>query len=86
MSKRTTDGLAAARARGNRRESMPNMLLGADPPPGVVQSRRATEGLDDLRKHHSGHVTEDGTVLRRSGNGDVHWCTWAGSAVNRAAS
>lgn len=70
-------GLSFAVTRGMR-----DALLGADPP-GVVQSRRATEGLADLRKHHSGHVTEGGTVLRRSGDGDIHWWTWAGSGANR---
>ena len=61
---------------------MRDVLLGIDPP-GVRQSRRASDGLAALRQHHSGHVTEGGTVLRRSGAGDVHWWTWAGSATNR---
>ncbi len=70
-------GLSFAVTRGMR-----EVLLGADPP-GVRQSRRATTGLDELRGHHIGHVTDGGTVLCRSGAGDVHWWTWAGSAANR---
>jgi len=70
-------GLSFAVTRGMR-----DVLLGIDPP-GVRQSRRASNGLAALRQHHSGHVTEGGTVLRRSGDGDVHWWTWAGSATNR---
>jgi ATP-dependent Lhr-like helicase len=70
-------GLSFAVTRGMR-----DVLLGIDPP-GVRQSRRASDGLVALRQHHSGHVTDGGTVLRRSGSGDVHWWTWAGSATNR---
>ncbi len=58
------------------------VLLGADPP-GVQLSKRAAAMLADLRGHHGGHVDADATVLRRSADGDVHWWTWAGSAVNR---
>lgn len=39
--------------------------------------------LEDLRDLHSGCVDVDGTVLRRSPDGDVHWWTWAGTAANR---
>lgn len=28
-------------------------------------------------------MTAGGTVLRRTGDGDVHWWTWAGTAANR---
>lgn len=61
---------------------MRDVLLGADLP-GIGLSRRARTMLDDLRDHHSGCVDADGTVLRRSSDGDVHWWTWAGSAANR---
>jgi ATP-dependent Lhr-like helicase len=61
---------------------MRDVLLGADPA-GVALSRRAAAVLADLRDHHSGHVADEGTVLRRSSDGDVHWWTWAGSAANR---
>jgi ATP-dependent Lhr-like helicase len=61
---------------------MRDVILGADPA-GVRLSRRAVAALHDLRQHHSGHVVTGGSVLRRSGDGDVHWWTWAGSAVNR---
>jgi ATP-dependent Lhr-like helicase len=61
---------------------MCDVILGADPA-GVRLSRRAVAALHDLRQHHSGHVVTGGSVLRRSGDGDVHWWTWAGSAVNR---
>jgi ATP-dependent Lhr-like helicase len=31
-------------------------------------------------------VVGDGTVIRRSADGDVHWWTWGGTAANRTLS
>ena len=39
--------------------------------------------LGDLREHHAGHVDPSGTVIRQRPDGELHWWTWAGSAVNR---
>ncbi|WP_219414039.1 DEAD/DEAH box helicase [Pseudonocardia nigra] len=71
-------GLSFAVTRGMR-----DVLLGAGLPD-VRLSRRAAEGLADLRQHHSGDVVEAATVVRRSPEGDVHWWTWAGVAANRS--
>ena len=70
-------GLSFEISRGMR-----DVLLGEDAA-GVQLSRRAAGVLADLRNHHGGHVTKDGTVIRRSADGDLHWWTWAGSAANR---
>ncbi|MDN5916640.1 MAG: DEAD/DEAH box helicase [Pseudonocardia sp.] len=61
---------------------MRDVLLGSDPT-GVRLSKRAARVLNDLRRHEAEHVTETGSVLRRSADGDVHWWTWAGAAANR---
>ncbi|MDQ2706430.1 MAG: DEAD/DEAH box helicase [Actinomycetota bacterium] len=61
---------------------MRDVLLGADPA-GVQLSKRAQATLAELREHHAGYVVADGTVIRRSADGNVHWWTWAGSAANR---
>ncbi|WNV90385.1 DEAD/DEAH box helicase [Umezawaea sp. Da 62-37] len=70
-------GLSFAITRGMR-----DVLLGTDPA-GVTLTRRAQTALGDLRKHHGSHVTDNGTVISRSSNGEIHWWTWAGSAANR---
>ena len=70
-------GLAFAITRGMR-----SVLLGAAPE-GVALTRRASSVLADLRAHHHGDVSEQGTVLRQSPDGDLQWHTWAGTAANR---
>jgi ATP-dependent Lhr-like helicase len=61
---------------------MRDVLLRADL--GEVQlSRRAATVLTDLRHTYAGVVAADGTVVRRSADGDLHWWTWAGAAANR---
>lgn len=55
------------------------VLLGADPR--VTLSKRATEGLLDLREHRAHTVSERGLVVQRSGD-DETWWTYAGSRAN----
>ena len=73
----TGAGLSFEITRGMR-----EVLLGSDPA-GVTVSRRGAAALGDLRAHHSGDVTADGTVVRQSPDGNLHWWTWAGTAANR---
>lgn len=73
----TGAGMSFEMTRGMR-----DVLLGSDPA-GVSISRRGAAALGDLRAHHTGDVTADGTVLRQSPDGDLHWWTWAGTAANR---
>ncbi|GDY33050.1 DEAD/DEAH box helicase [Gandjariella thermophila] len=71
------DGLSFDVTRGMRA-----VLLGAELP-GVALTRRASAALNDLREQHASHVTLEGTLITRSGKGDLRWWTWAGTAANR---
>jgi ATP-dependent Lhr-like helicase len=73
----TGSGHSFAVTRGMR-----DVLLGADPAE-VRLSRRATEGLAELRGLRGSQVAAGRTVVSRTASGDLQWWTWAGSAANR---
>lgn len=56
-----------------------DVLLGEDPE--VTLSKRAIEGLAELRSENAGAVSERGLVLAVDGD-DVWWWTWAGGRAN----
>ncbi|CAL9553195.1 ATP-dependent RNA helicase SrmB [Streptomyces sp. enrichment culture] len=57
-----------------------DVLLGTDPP--VRLTRRAEARLAAAREAHLDAVHPAGTVVVRSGDGDVRWWTWAGHRAN----
>ncbi|MGV9671696.1 DEAD/DEAH box helicase [Gordonia sp. NPDC003504] len=61
---------------------MRSVLLGADPA-GVTLTRRAQDGLAELRETFRGLVVEDGLVAVLPSQGTGRWWTWAGTAANR---
>jgi ATP-dependent Lhr-like helicase len=60
--------------------AMRDVLLGNDPP--VTLTRRAVERLAEIRDQDAGVAHANGTVIVRSGSGDVRWWTWAGYRAN----
>ncbi|GAA1754664.1 DEAD/DEAH box helicase [Streptomonospora arabica] len=68
-------GLSFDMARAQR-----DVLLGTDPR--VRLTRRAVAALAEARERHEERVHPDGTVVTRSGDGDLRWWTWAGTKTN----
>jgi ATP-dependent Lhr-like helicase len=60
--------------------AMRDVLLGTDPP--VRLTSRAAGRLAEIRDQDAGLVQPDGTVIVRTGSGDVRWWTWAGYRAN----
>lgn len=61
---------------------MRSVLLGTDPS-GVTLTRRAQDGLAELRETFGSVVVEDGLVAVLPSQGNGRWWTWAGTAANR---
>ncbi|WP_290725302.1 DEAD/DEAH box helicase [Gordonia sp. UBA6683] len=61
---------------------MRSVLLGTDPS-GVTLTRRAQDGLAELRETFRGVVREDQLVAALPDQGTGRWWTWAGTAANR---
>jgi ATP-dependent Lhr-like helicase len=60
--------------------AMREVLLGTDPP--VRLTRRATDRLAKAREDRATIVHPGGSVILRTGNGDLRWWTWAGFRAN----
>ncbi|HEX6970375.1 MAG TPA: DEAD/DEAH box helicase [Micromonosporaceae bacterium] len=60
--------------------AMRDVLLGTDPP--VRLTRRARHRLAALRLDATGVAHPGGTVIARSGDGELRWWTWAGFRAN----
>ncbi|MEV2278795.1 DEAD/DEAH box helicase [Nocardiopsis sp. NPDC049922] len=56
------------------------VLLGVDPR--VRLTRRAVNALAEAREEHIDLVHPGGSVIVRSGGGDLRWWTWAGARAN----
>jgi ATP-dependent helicase Lhr and Lhr-like helicase len=62
-------------------QAMREVLLGADPETATL-TRRATDRLARARDELAGTVHPGGTVITRTGGGDLRWWTWAGFRAN----
>jgi ATP-dependent Lhr-like helicase len=62
-------------------QAMREVLLGADPE-GATLTRRAADRLTQAREQLIDTVHPGGTVITRTGGGDLRWWTWAGFRAN----